>query len=250
MRKLLILPVFLLFAACPEKMIPDGGGTIKNFQMTETESEYRFTWDAVDLSEYKARNSYKGGGLVYNLYGYSMSSDKKKSTELLVFDSAVEPSVTVKKKDVDVGEIRFVVKCDVGTRCFISRQIDVTVDPSAKMTPVPIGNFRYETTDFRYLFLWDDIDFDEYRKAAGDAAANDAEQQLFYTLKLTDDAGKTVFEKSSGRNPELSVEKSLLPSGTCTAEVFYKFLVSGDPADVENVIYRGETTLTVSATAP
>ena len=45
----------------------------------------------------------------------------------------------------------------------------------------------YETTDSRYLFLWDDIDFDEYRKAAGDAAANDAEQQLFYTLKLTDD---------------------------------------------------------------
>ena len=58
MRKLLILPVFLLFAACPEKMIPDGGGTIKNFQMTETESEYRFTWDAVDLSEYKAAVSF------------------------------------------------------------------------------------------------------------------------------------------------------------------------------------------------
>ena len=38
MRKLLILPVFLLFAACPEKMI-DGGGTIKNFRVTETESE-------------------------------------------------------------------------------------------------------------------------------------------------------------------------------------------------------------------
>ena len=111
MRKLLILTVVLLFAACPEKMIPDGGGTIKNFQVTETESEYRFTWDAVDLSEYLKQYPQaekEAEAVVYTVYGFRNTgasipdfADKNKESVSL---SVTETAAVLKKTDVIPGD--------------------------------------------------------------------------------------------------------------------------------------------------
>lgn len=255
MRKLLILPVFLLFAACPEKMIPDGGGTIKNFQVTETESEYRFTWDAVDLSEYLKQYPQaekEAEAVVYTVYGFRNTgasipdfADKNKESVSL---SVTETAAVLKKTDVIPGDYCFIVRSSVGSKArwyYISRQIEVTVNPSEEMTDKPINNFRYEGTVSRYLFLWDPIDFTEYKKTASPDAAQKAEENLNYTVRIKNSVGETVFEKSGGRNTEMSVEKSALPSGTYTAEVFYGFFMTGDPTDADNVLFRATQSLTV-----
>lgn len=53
-----------------------------------------------------------------------------------------------------------------------------------------------------------------------------------------------MFEKTSGKNTELSVEKTALPSSEeYTVEVFYEYFVSTDISDSRNVAYKGSLKL-------
>lgn len=250
MKKLWILPILLLFVGCPDRLFPDGGGTIKDFDVKETESSYLFSWKAVDLTAFKEQNPREKIDNEEELE-YEMTCIKQKNGQYLANDfkywSTNETTLTVKKSELKPGRHRIIVRRTLGKKVqwqYLSRQLEIDVNPSGKVQTYPIADFGYETTANRLLFLWSAVDFTEYAKVAAADNAEKAKKELFYTVKIVDSTGKTVIEKACGTNTELSLAKAELPSDAFTAVVVYEYLASGDPKDPNNAAFQASMTAT------
>lgn len=252
-KGILLLAMGLLFGCPVPDLYPSGGGTISRFEVKEADTGFTFSWNAVDLSAYqKAWPKYADEKPVYEICANNLNENNERGSDLSLWMGS-DTSVTLTKEDFPKTGIYCVfVRCKIGENrresgaywYYISRQIDIDVTISGEIKTYPINNFRYEETSNRYLFLWDPINFDSYSAAAGDSSAKEAEEKLFYTVKVTDASGNPVFVKTSGKNTELSVEKTALPSSEeYTVEVFYEYFVSTDISDSRNVAYKGSLKL-------